>query len=188
MKIILNADVDKLGHKGDLVDVSAGYARNFLLPRKLAMAATKGAVKQAESMRRSREVKDQQEKAVFEQLAGKIAATPLSISVKAGAEGQMFGSVTASDIAELLTTALGDDIDRRKVQISEPIKSTGTHEFGIALRPDVLARGTIEVVSEGGPIEPEAQPEPQAEAGTEAEGLAAEPEAARSEEPQPEDS
>jgi len=152
MKIILNADVDKLGHKGDVVEVAPGYARNFLLPRKLAMAATKGAIKQAESMRRSREVKDRQEKALFEQLAGKIAGAPLTLSVKAGAEGQMFGSVTASDIAELLTTALGEDIDRRKIQLSDPIRSTGVHEFGVGLRPDVVARGTIEVLPEGGPV------------------------------------
>lgn len=148
MKIILSSDVDKLGRKGDIVDVAPGYARNFLLPKKLAMLASRGALKQAESMQRARAELDVKERAVFEALAQRISSSPLKAEARVGEEGQMFGSVTNVDIAEKLTAALGEEVDRRKIVVAEPIKSLGTHSFSVHLRADVIAQGTIEVVEE----------------------------------------
>lgn len=146
MKVVLNADIEKLGRKGDVVEVAPGYARNFLLPRNLAIPGGKGSLRQAEEMVRAREEKDRRERAAFEGLVNRIAATPLRISARAGEDGQLFGSVTTSEIAEMLSEALGEEIDRRKVELAEPIRSTGTHEFSVQLHREVTARGTVEVV------------------------------------------
>ena len=150
MKVILSADVEKLGRKGDVVEVARGYARNFLLPKKLALNATRGAVKQAESMRRARDEKERKDREIFEQLAQRIAATPLRIAAKAGADGQLFGSITTSDIADELERALGgeSEIDRRKIELRDQIKSLGTHDYSLQLHADVVAQGTVEVVAE----------------------------------------
>lgn len=153
MKVVLNSDVEKLGRRGDIVDVAAGYARNFLLPRKLAIFATKGSLKQAEAMLRSRDEKDRKERTVFEEIAGRIGSTPLVIKARAGAEGQLFGSITNADIAEELEKVLGQPIDRRKVVLADPIKSLGTHQFAVNLASDVTATGTLEVTGDGAPVE-----------------------------------
>jgi large subunit ribosomal protein L9 len=149
MKVVLNADIGTLGQKGDIVEVAPGYARNYLLPKKLALLASKGAVHQAEDMRRSRTERERRERAGAEALAGRIVGQPLQIPARAGEDGQLFGSVTTSDIAEALTRALGEDVDRRKITLVAPIRSLGTHEYSVHLRPDVTAAGTVEVVSLG---------------------------------------
>lgn len=149
MKVVLNSDVDKLGRKGDIVEVAAGYARNFLLPRNLAIFATKGSLKQAESLLRARSERDAKEHAVFEELASRISSTPLVIAARAGAEGQLFGSITNSDIADELEKALGQQVDRRKVLLADPIKSLGTHQFEVNLASDLTATGTVEVTVDG---------------------------------------
>jgi large subunit ribosomal protein L9 len=149
MKVILNTDVEKLGRRGDVVEVAAGYGRNFLLPRNLAITATKGAVKQAESMQRARSAIDRQQRQAAEALAARIAAAPLRIAAKAGEEGQLFGSVTTADIADELTKALGEEIDRRKIETASAIRTVGTHSFSVALHHEVVATGTVEVVAEG---------------------------------------
>lgn len=146
MKIILNHDVDKLGRKGDVVEVAAGYARNFLLPRNLAIAATRGALRQAEHLIKARDVLDTKQRAVLGELAEKIASERLTIAVRVGDEGQMFGSVTTAEIAELLAKASGESIDRRKVAVETTIKSLGVHTYTVHLGLDVVARGTIEVL------------------------------------------
>lgn len=148
MKVILNADVDSLGHKGDVVEVAPGYARNYLLPKKLALVATKGATRQAEGMRRARQERENRERATAQALAGRIAQAALRISARAGEDGQLFGSVTTADIAEQLEAVLGEHVDRRKIQVREPVRSLGVHEFSVHLRPDVTALGSIEVVAE----------------------------------------
>ncbi|MGH2690814.1 MAG: 50S ribosomal protein L9, partial [Actinomycetota bacterium] len=137
MKVILNSDVGSLGRKGDLVDVAPGYARNFLLPRNLAIGVTKGAMKQAEHMRRQREERDQREKAAAEALAGRIAGLRLRTSARAGDEGHLFGSITTAHIAELLSKALGEEVDRRKISLPEPVRSLGLHEYAVHVRADV---------------------------------------------------
>jgi large subunit ribosomal protein L9 len=154
MKVVLSTDVGRLGRKGDVVEVAGGYARNYLLPTKQAFPATKGALKQAEAMKRSREQHDARERAHFAALADRISASPLKVTARAGAEGHLFGSVTSADIANLLSEALGQEVDRRKIAL-EPIKSVGTHAFRVHLHSEVTAEGTVEVIPEA------ASPSPQ---------------------------
>jgi large subunit ribosomal protein L9 len=148
MKVVLNTDLGRLGRKGDVVEVAGGYARNYLLPTNRAIVATKGAMKQAEAMKRSREQHEERERAAFAELAGRITASELRIAARAGAEGHLFGSVTNVDIAEALSKALGEDVDRRKIALSEPIKSLGTHGFRVHLHSEVIAEGSVEIVAE----------------------------------------
>jgi large subunit ribosomal protein L9 len=148
MKVILNSDIDNLGRRGDLVEVAPGYARNFLLPRNLAIGVTKGALRQAEHMRAMRIERDNREKAAAEALATRISTLRLRTSARAGEEGHLFGSVTTAHIADLLSKALGQEVDRRKVELAEPIRSLGLHEYALHVRADVTAKGSIEVVTE----------------------------------------
>lgn len=148
MKIILNADLAKVGRKGDVVEVADGYARNFLLPRNLAILATKGAIKQGASMARAREELEKKEKVGAEEIAAKIGSTTIKITARAGEDGQLFGSVTTTDIAKSLTELLGQEIDRRKIVLDESIRSVGTHEYRVHLHSEVSVAGSIEVVSE----------------------------------------
>ena len=146
MKVVLNADIGTLGHKGDIVEVAPGYARNYLLPRNLALSASKGAVKQAETMRRSRTERERRERALADAMAGRIVGAALRIPARAGEDGQLFGSVTNADIAEALTRALGEEIDRRKINLPAPIRSLGTHDYSVHISSDVTAAGTVEVI------------------------------------------
>jgi len=148
MKVVLNADVGTLGHKGDIVEVAPGYARNYLLPRNLALSASKGAVKQAETMRRSRIERERRERALADAMAGRIVGAALRIPARAGEDGQLFGSVTNADIAEALTRALGEEIDRRKINLPAPIRSLGTHDYSVHISSDVTAAGTVEVIAQ----------------------------------------
>lgn len=148
MKIILNADIDKVGRKGDVVEVKAGYARNFLLPRNLAIPASKGALRQAEAMQASRETKEAKERDSAEALGKRIMAAPVRIVARAGEDGSLFGSVTTSDIADRLQSEIGEEIDRRKIEIAEPIRSLGVHEYSIRLHHDLEVKGSVEVVAE----------------------------------------
>ena len=147
MKVILAADVDTLGNKGDVVTVSDGYARNFLVPKGLAMAATKGTMKQAESMRRAREETDRKAK---EEAVGKVARlgeTPVYISARAGAGGRLFGSVTSSDVARAILDQLEESIDRHDIRLEEPIRSLGNHAVEVHLHEDVNALVNVEVIA-----------------------------------------
>lgn len=148
MKVILNSEIDALGHKGDVVEVADGYARNYLLPRKLALAASRGAMRQAEQMQRAQQERERRERAAAEELATKIRSAPLRIAAKAGEEGLLFGSVTTADIAERLTELVGEEIDRRKVQLEEPVRSVGVHEFSVRLHPEIEIVGSLEVFAE----------------------------------------
>jgi large subunit ribosomal protein L9 len=145
VKIVLRADVDNLGHKGDLVEVAPGYARNYLVPKGLAMAASPGVTKQAEAMRRSRQVRDLREKEGAEATARQLAAKRVEIKARAGEGGRLFGSVTSADIAEAVEAQTGIKLDRRKLSV-EPIKSLGTHEVPVRLHGEVEVPLTIEVV------------------------------------------
>ena len=149
MKVILSQDLSNLGHKGDVVEVKDGYARNYLLPTNRAFLASKGALKQAETMQRARAAQEAKDRAQWTALAGRIGSARLVTKATAGAEGQLFGSVTTSDIAELLTAQLGEEIDRRKVILPEPIKSVGSHVYKVHLHADVVAEGSIDVQADG---------------------------------------
>lgn len=146
MKVVLRDDVADLGVKGDLVDVADGYARNFLVPRGLALRATKGVVKQAEAMRRNREARNIREREGAQALAGRLAGGAIEITARAGEGGKLFGSVTAADIAEAITVRLGVDIDRRLVDLAEPIKELGEHSVVLRLHAEVSPEVTVAVV------------------------------------------
>ena len=148
MKVVLREDVDHLGRKGDLLDVAAGYARNFLVPRGLAMRATKGVVAQAEAMRRNRQVRDDRDRAAAEELAGRLAATMIRVGARAGEGGKLFGSVTNGDLADALVAQTGIEVDRRAIELDEPIKALGPREVPVRLHPDVSATLRVEVAAE----------------------------------------
>ncbi len=150
MKVILQKTVENLGDPGDVAEVSAGYARNYLIPRGLAIRAEKGAVNHAENLKRSHVNRLTKQKGEFEAVASRmIAAGPLRIEARAGEEGRLFGSVTAADIADAVAAQSGVTVDRKEVHLDEPIRSVGTHEVRIRLFHEVEPVLTVEVVAEG---------------------------------------
>jgi large subunit ribosomal protein L9 len=148
MKVILRTDVSELGKRGDVLDVADGYARNFLMPRGLAMKATDGAASQAASMRRARDLRDAQDRSAAEALATKLVPKVITVPARAGTEGRLFGSVTTADIAAAIEAQTNVQIDRRKLVLAEPIKALGTHVVPAKLHSDVEFPVTIDVVAE----------------------------------------
>lgn len=148
MKIVLRDDVENLGRKGDVVEVADGYARNYLVPRGLAMKATKGVIAQAESMRRNRAARDTRDREAAQATAGALSGLRLEIPARAGEGGKLFGSVTATDVADALRAQTGVEIDRRKLSgLEEPVKEVGEVEVEVSLHPDVVATLTVVVVA-----------------------------------------
>ena len=147
MKVILSDDEDKLGRKGDIVTVADGYARNFLVPKGLAMVATRGSLKQAEVMQRARAEKDEREKEAAAGKVAKLGASPVYISARAGEEGRLFGSVTKSDVARAIEDQLEESVDRHNIRLEEPIRSLGSHQVEIHLHAEVNALVTVEVIA-----------------------------------------
>jgi large subunit ribosomal protein L9 len=148
VKVVLREDVESLGRKGDLVDVADGYGRNYLVPRGLALQATKGVVKQSEAMRRNREVKEVRDRDAARELATRLTASPVIITARAGEAGKLFGSVTSTDIAAAITAATGVEVDRRKITLADPIRELGDLEVPIKLHAEVDAVVAISVVAE----------------------------------------
>jgi len=155
MEVILKEDVLHLGHRGDLVKVADGYARNFLLPRKLAMQATLANKAVIEQMKAAAARRFATEKALAEELAAKLAPVELEFTRKSSDAGHLFGSVTSSDIAAALD-AKGFEIDRRKIYLDEPLKSVGEFTVAIKLYREVTAHVKVTVVAEA--TEEEAKP------------------------------
>ena len=147
MKVILREDVDKLGARGDLVKVTSGYARNFLLPKRLAVAATDANKKIVEQERQAHLRKEAKLADEAGDLAKLMASVTVTISQKAGENDQLFGSVTSKDIAEALEKQ-GYTIERRKIALDEPIKSLGEFKVPLRLHRDVTAEITLNVVKE----------------------------------------
>ena len=145
MKLLLRSDVDGVGKKGDVVDVSDGYARNFLVPKGFAIAATKGIDAQASAMRRSRDVKDAADRGAAEEVAKSLVPTVITIAAKAGPEGRLFGSVTAADVVEAVRQQTGIELDRRALNLDEHIKETGSHAVPVKLHSDVQFQISVEV-------------------------------------------
>lgn len=145
MRVVLRADLDNVGKKGDIIDVADGYARNFLIPKGHAIKATAGIENQAKAMRRARDVRDTQEREGAEVIARELVARQIKVSARAGAEGRLFGSVTAIDIAAAIQDQAGIEIDRRRIQIDDSIRSVGVHEVLLRLHADVEFRVTVEV-------------------------------------------
>jgi len=145
---ILTQDVETLGEKGDVVDVSPGYLRNFLVPRKLAQPATAGAIAEAQRRKETaeRQVREQAEKA--QDNAALLSKTVLTITHPAGDDGRLFGSVTSQEIVDAIRQARGLRLDRRKVQLEEPIKTTGSHMVTVEVHDGVTA--TIKTIVTAG--------------------------------------
>jgi len=147
VKVILRVDVSDVGKKGDIIDVSDGYARNYLVPKGLALRATDGNVQQAASMRRARDLRDAKDRGAAEEVARVLVPAVITVKAKAGSEGRLFGSVTTTDVAAAVQEQTGIEVDRRKLQLDEAIKSVGTHQIPIKLHSDVEFAITVEVVS-----------------------------------------
>ena len=147
MKVILLSDVKALGKKGDVVDVSEGYARNFLLPRNLVSEANKGALAVHADQKRAIEKREAQTLAEAKELANKIESTQLAVKAKAGGNGKLFGAVTNADVASAISTTLAVDVDKHKIEIKSQIKALGTYPVEIKLHRNVVAKATINVVS-----------------------------------------
>ncbi|ACF13121.1 ribosomal protein L9 [Chloroherpeton thalassium ATCC 35110] len=147
MKIILRKEVSSLGLQGEVVTVKDGYARNFLIPNGLAIRATEGAIKAIETEKKQRAFKIEKERKAARELADSIERISLSVCVKAGESGKLFGTVTPQMIADGLKTK-GFDVDRKQITIEEPIKALGKYEVSIKLYTDVVATLKLEVEGE----------------------------------------
>jgi large subunit ribosomal protein L9 len=145
MKVILRSDLAGLGKRGDIVDVSDGHARNYLLPKGLALKATEGAVDQAARMRRARDVRDASARDAASKIASTLVPKIITVSAKAGAEGKLFGSVTHADVVEAVKAQTGIELDRRQIE-GDPIKAVGQHTVTASLHADVSFPITVEVV------------------------------------------
>jgi large subunit ribosomal protein L9 len=145
-KIILTHEVSGLGAPGDIVEVKDGYARNYLFPRGLATAWTKGAAKQVEAIKRARKAREIATLEDAREVRDRLQEAPVVVPAKAGASGRLFGAVTTADIAEAVAAAGGPKLDRRKIEIAQPIKSLGDHQVQVRLHEDVTAQIDVRVV------------------------------------------
>jgi large subunit ribosomal protein L9 len=148
MKIILTADVANLGAPGDVVEVKDGYGRNYLLPRKLAIVATRGAEKQVETIKRAQRARQIRDLGHAKEVAGDLDKLKVTVKAKAaGDSGRLFGSVTAADVVAAVRAAGGPVLDKRAVEVSGQIKTVGTHPVTVRLHPDVTAQVAVDVVA-----------------------------------------
>lgn len=146
MRLILTADVDPLGKKGDVVDVADGYARNYLLPRKVAIKANQGALEQAEAIREARIEAEHKARESAENLAQQLVGTRVVIAAQAGDEGQLYGSIGVGDIIEGINRFTGIPLERGQVEVERPIKAIGLHEIQVKLHPEVEFPITLDVI------------------------------------------
>lgn len=145
-RVVLRADVSGLGKKGDIVDVSDGFARNFLVPRGQALVAAPGIEAQANAMRRARDVKDGREREAAEQVARTLVPAVIVLKAKtSGTSGRLFGSITTADVAEAVQDQTGISLDKRTLHLSESIRTLGTHQVQVKLHSDVQFPVTVEV-------------------------------------------
>jgi large subunit ribosomal protein L9 len=147
MKLILTREVAGLGHAGDVVTVKDGYARNFLLPRGSAIAWTQGGEKQIDGIRRARQNREIRDKDHANEIKTKLEETTLEIKAKVGSTGRLFGSVTEKDIALVIKSATGLDIDRHKIKLVKHVKNLGKHTAKVSLMTGVAANITINVTA-----------------------------------------
>lgn len=147
MRVLLRSDVDGVGKRGEVVEVAKGFARNYLFPTKRALVATTRSEPQATAMRRACDLRDTRDREAAQTVSQVLTGATVTVIARAGAGGRLFGSVTASDVAEAVEAQTGAVIDRRKIHLVEPIKSLGTHLVSLALHSDVQVELTIEVVT-----------------------------------------
>ena len=145
-RVVLRADVTGVGKKGDIVDVADGFARNYLVPRGQALAASSGIETQANSMRRARDVKDGREREAAEQVARTLVPAVITLKAKTtGSQGRLFGSITTTDVAEAVLAQTGIALDKRNLHLSESIRTLGTHQVQVKLHSDVQFPITLDV-------------------------------------------
>ena len=147
MKLILTQDVNGLGAPGDVVEVKDGYGRNYLLPRGLATAWTKGGEKQVAQIKRAREVREVRDLDDAAAIKAKLEGLKVTLSARTGDTGRLFGAVTVADVVDAITEAGGPAVDKRKVTILAPIKTVGTHKVEVRVHPEALATLNVNVVS-----------------------------------------
>ena len=145
MKVILLADVKGQGKKQDIINVSDGYARNFLFPKKLAMEATPGAAREVERKQAAERARETERRLTAEKKAASLRGKVINVTAKCGAQGRLYGSVTGAEIAEALKAQHGVDIDKRKIDLSEPIRTVGETEVIIKLYTEISAKMTVRV-------------------------------------------
>jgi len=148
MKLILTQEVTGLGAPGDVVEVKDGYGRNFLVPRGVAMRWTRGGEKQIESIRRGRQVREIRESGDAKVVKGRLEGLSVRLAVRSGGTGRLFGAVTVADIVAAISKAGGPEVDKRRVEVSAPIKTVGAHQVTVRLHPEVTATVSVEVVAE----------------------------------------
>ena len=146
MKVILKQDVANLGGAGDIVDVADGYGNNYLMPRNLAMLASKGAVADAEAMRSARVKREAKTMGEAEELKQRLEAKAVTVSAKAGEDGTLYGSVGNTAVASAIKDQLGISVDRRRIPMDKPFKHLGTEEIDVRIHPEVTATIRVEVV------------------------------------------
>ena len=146
MKLILTQEVTGLGSSGDSVEVNGGYGRNYLLPRGLAIKATRGAEKQVESLRRARAARELASHEEAQALAGRLSGLTVRVPARAGEGGRLVGRVTTADVAAAVTAAGGPELDRRRIDLPSSVKTTGQHTVTVRVHPEVTTELTIEVV------------------------------------------
>ncbi|MFQ5966074.1 MAG: 50S ribosomal protein L9 [Acidimicrobiia bacterium] len=146
MKLLLTSDVDGVGLRGDVVDVSDGYGRNYLLPQQLAIKATPGSVRNAERIQKARQEADHRAQEEAEDIARALTGTHIVIAAQAGDEGKLFGSVGASDVVAGIKKFTGIEVDRRKLVIDEPIRSIGLHGARLNLHREVEVVVVVDVI------------------------------------------
>jgi large subunit ribosomal protein L9 len=146
MKLILTQEVTGLGGPGDVVEVAGGYGRNYLVPRGLAMRWSRGAEKQIELIKRARSAREIRGFDDAKDAAGRLASLQVRLQTRAGSGGRLFGSVSPSDIAAAVKAAGGPELDRRRIEIKNPIKTVGAHQVSVRLHPEVTATLDVEVV------------------------------------------
>jgi large subunit ribosomal protein L9 len=162
MKVILRQDVDKIGLRGEVVEVARGFARNFLLPRKLAEHATPARVAELEKVNAHRALHEAQSFEQAQEISQRLGQTELRFDVKAGDTGVLFGSVTATDVADTLWEKHKIRVDRKKIELADPLKRIGRYEIPIELFADVVVPVRTLVIPEGGELPPEVEEEPPA--------------------------
>ena len=147
MKLILTQDVSGLGAPGDVVEVKDGYGRNYLLPRGLATAWTKGGEKQVAQIKRARDVREVRDLDQAASVKKSLESLKVTLTARSGDTGRLFGAVTVSDVVDAITAAGGPAVDKRKVTIVSPIKTVGAHKVEVRVHPEALASVTVDVVS-----------------------------------------
>ncbi|HEX4791872.1 MAG TPA: 50S ribosomal protein L9 [Actinospica sp.] len=147
MKLILTHEVTGLGAPGDVITVKDGYGRNYLLPRGYAIAWTKGAEKQVETIRKARKSREVRDLGHAQELKAELEKLNVRLATRAGESGRLFGSVTVADIAEAVSSSGGPAVDKRKIEIPTPIKTVGAHKVSVRLHPEVSATVGLNIVA-----------------------------------------